>query len=154
MFVTVAAMSVISTDLCAQQGESKTMTLMVTARVKGYCSISQTAMPALQFGNQDGLTGPDTITRETTLTFACTADIPFTINLGNGNHYGSSRRMKHQLKDEFIPYDLAVSPESGTGKGTTTEITSTLTGTIQKRALKNISVGDYDDAVFVTIEAK
>jgi len=62
--------------------------------------------------------------------------------------------MKHKSKNEYIPYDLAVSPSSGTGRGTSTEITSTLTGTIQKSTLKTIPVGDYDDAVIVTIEAK
>ena len=153
-FIVLTAMLMIPGAVHAQVGEISTISLTVTARVKGYCSISQAALPTLQFGNQDGISGPETITRETTIAFACTADIPFAITIGDGNHYGSGRRMKHKSENEYIPYDLAVSPSSGTGRGTSTEITSTLTGTIQKSTLKTIPVGDYDDAVIVTIEAK
>jgi spore coat protein U-like protein len=151
--IVVVAVPLFTTAVHAQVGEISTMTLTVTARVKGYCAISQPA-PELQFGNQDGISGPETITRETALVFSCTSEIPFTITVGNGNYYGSGRRMKHKSKEDLIPYDLSVSPASGMGQGTSIEITSTLTGTIQKAALKNISVGDYDDAVIITIDAR
>lgn len=149
-----AALSAAVESVRAEQGESKQINLTVTARVKGYCRISQVAAPSLDFGKQDGLSGEETITRETTIAFACSKDIPFEITLGNGNHYGSGRKMKHASREEYVPYDLAVSPAAGTGKGTAAEITSTLAGSVQKAALKSISVGDYNDAVIITIEAK
>ncbi len=151
--ITLAAVLIVGGSACAEDGLVSQMALTVRAKVKGSCAVSQTATDDIWFGQQNEISAPDEMNAGGVVVFTCSDGIPYSIKLGNGNNYENGRRMKHQSENKYIPYDLDVWPSSGMGKGASSEITGSLTGTLHKTAFKDMPMGYYNDAVLITVEA-
>jgi len=62
-----------------------------------------------------------------------------------------ARRMQHaSLAAEFLPYDLAVSPSTGS-IAKNAQQTITITGTVKPTGFQNAAAGGYSDTVAITL---
>ncbi len=99
----------------------------------------------------------------------CNNATNYTIYLGNGNNYSSSRRMKHSTATEYIPYQLykdsnfsnlwsetgGTTSTGGSGGLSLTGIGSAQSSTVYGKIASGITIGstpgDYTDSVIVTV---
>ncbi len=63
---------------------------------------------------------------------------------------GSSRRMKHESKDSYIPYNLSTDGDSGAGTGYVDSWLNLL-GDVYSKDFAGAALGNYSDTVIITI---
>ena len=140
----------------AAQAAQATATLGVTATVvsKNVCKFATNNLD-VPFGTID----PSLATNKTvtvTTTFKCagsspTATFAITVNDGLFSTGTNARRMRHAtIATEFMPYDLTVSPLSGSVTKNVNQ-TVTVTGTVLPADYQNRSAGGYSDTVVLTL---
>ena len=65
----------------------------------------------------------------------------------------NANRMRHtSVTTEYLPYNFALSPQSGTITGNWANYTLTITGTVRGVDYQNAAMGNYSDRVVISIE--
>lgn len=131
-----------------------TITVSVVVLSKSICKFRSTAA-SLVFGMLDPGNAVD-VTTVTSLEFRCMGGTPFAtyaVTDDDGLHETgpNANRMRHlSVLTEYLPYSMAVSPDSGTvPKGEYR--TLTVSGTVRGTDYRNSLPGAYSDTVVVTI---
>jgi len=149
-------LAALAAALAAGPAAAASGTLGVTAVVlsKSNC-IFRTGALTLAFGNIDQTSGANAV--QTTIgTFKCggsATTATYSLELGNGLHStgANARRMQNKaLPTEYLPYSVSISPESGS-VAKNQDVNFTVTGTIQPSQFQNVSAGDYEDTVVITL---
>lgn len=118
---------------------------------KGNCKIN-TNTATLNFGSLDPGKSVD-VKSSTIIRFWCTNGARYTIKTDYGL-YSQGRntpRLKHEQKNEYIPYNLNYSPRSGTGRGPSVPLQLTIQGSIVFNNYQNAFEGSYSDYLTFTI---
>ena len=146
--ILMAMVAVAAVAMAGSAEAAGTTTVGVTATVSGNCrfltngSISYALDPATG-GNATG-----TVTQPT---FWCTKASAYTITDPGGQHdSGGSKRMKHAILDEYIPYTFTFTA-TGTGAGRGTTLSMDIGSTVAGADYINASAGSYADSVTLTI---
>lgn len=118
------------------------------------CRFPPSAGTTLAFGNLDP-TNPVSVSTTTTLQYRCGGSVPiatFIITADDGNHFsGGSRRMENGgAPGEYIPYQLALSPQATTAPRNVNQ-TLTIDGLIDGTGYQYATVGTYADVVTLSI---
>jgi len=83
---------------------------------------------------------------------ACTFASNWTITMDIGqNERDGHRRMKHESKYIFIPYELRANPLSGQGQGGKYAQFSDVAGILKSTDFASVPPGNYSDTVIVTL---
>lgn len=111
--------------------------------------------PALAFGTIDPA-GSDDVTATASIDFRCMGSAPvatYSITDDDGLYETGpdANRMRHAtLPAEFLPYEMSLSPASGTvNKGVWTPLT--ITGMVRSTNFRNAAAGNYSDSVVISI---
>jgi spore coat protein U-like protein len=150
-----------------------TTSLTVQASVSAVCTVA--ASPLLDFTAYDPVSAnaSTALTGTGLISVTCTKSTGTArIDLGNGNNFSATRRMKHATASEFLSYDLfkpsaagagATCTASAWGTGVTngyspasSDFTSASTAVDFKvcgsvPAGQNVATGNYSDSVSVTV---
>jgi spore coat protein U-like protein len=110
------------------------------------CSFRE-ASSSLAFGNLDPLSTANAAA-SVTVRIQCTGNPIWRLTSDNGLHpSGSTKRMKHQTQNAFIPYTLTFFPTAGDKNNT--QVTGT--GLILNSDYVDADAGSYSDSVRLTI---
>jgi len=125
----------------------------VRANIKGTCVIDAVTM--IDFGDlEQGTTAVDR-TQAGSVRYWCSKGMVYSVTLGNGSNFLTTRRMKGQASTnstEFLAYDLTSdAPATGTGAGPSALATVNLSATVKGTDYNALSVGQFTDIVVVTI---
>ena len=134
-----------------------TNTVEVTAVITGTCNFSAANNAAgnttLDFGTLDQVTGGNAIATTASLDFWCTkGEVATGITAGAGNNSaGCAGARCLSNGTDLIPYSLALTPSAGVGAGKSTTLTVAIDGGIVEADYIDVSAGNYDDLVVLTI---
>jgi spore coat protein U-like protein len=136
-----------------QAAESSDVVVTATIISKGNCKFKTGPSP-LSFANLNPM-NPVERTESTTASFSCTGkDTIFAISDDDGENETApdAHRLRHATDPAaFIPYDFAYDPAGGTAIKNT-DITLTITATIQGAGYQDAPAGNYSDLVLITIQ--
>lgn len=141
------------TAVPAAFGDTGTLAVTATVLSKSQCKFD-TATSTLNFGALDPAVASD-VNATSSVDFVCRGSAPvaaflFTDDNGQNPSGPGARRMRHAAAPEFLPYDLAVSPASGTVPKNIHR-TLTLSGTVRWADFRGSMAGAYADSVIVSI---
>jgi spore coat protein U-like protein len=139
--------------LSAHAASSAAVKVTAVIRAMNECLISS--------GNLDldfGLLDPDSPVdrqKEASIVFRCAGNtglVNFTVSEDGGRRGqgGSDKRMKHTEYASFLPYRLRCTPESGAIE-TGIDHTLNVSGTLLGEHYRDVSAGQYEDTVTITI---
>ena len=134
-----------------------TNTVEVTAVITGTCNFTAANNPAgnttLDFGTLDQVTGGNAVATTATLNYWCTkGEVATGISAGNGNNSaGCAGTRCLSNGTDLIPYSLVLTPSGATGLGKSTNLTVDIDGGIVEADYIDVSAGNYDDLVVLTI---
>jgi spore coat protein U-like protein len=142
-----------SWDGRAALGDTGTLAVIATVLMKSNCKFD-TKTATLDFGALDPAVAAD-VNATTSVGYVCRGSAPvaaflFTDDNGRNPSGSGARRMRHAAALEFLPYDLAFSPASGTIPKNAPGIL-TLSGTVRWADIRESTAGVYTDSVVVSI---
>jgi len=144
-------MAVIAVALVAMAGSAMaadTAAVGVSAIVAGNCKVLSPGSISYALDPATGGNATGTVTQPT---FWCTKASAYTITDPGGQHdSGGSKRMKHAMLDEYIPYTFTFTA-TGTGAGRGTTLSMDIGSTVAGADYINASAGSYADSVTLTI---
>jgi len=83
--------------------------------------------------------------------FCCTNGSSYRITMNMGLYEaGGRRRIKHEFKDSYIPYNLVINFNSGTGSGSY-PISHILESDVYAIDIAGAPLGSYSDTIIITI---
>jgi len=134
-------------------GDTGLLAVAATVLSKSQCKFD-TATSTLNFGVLDPAVATD-VNAASSVDFVCRGSAPvaaflFTDDDGQNPSGPGARRMRHAAAPEFLPYDLAVSPASGTVPKNVHR-TLTISGTVRWTEFRGSTAGVYADSVIVSI---
>lgn len=134
-----------------------TNTLKVTANITGTCNFSATnntlGNTTLDFGALDQAAGGDVTATPASLQYWCTkGEVATNISPDNGaNTAGCTGTRCLYNGTDYIPYSLVVSFNAAIGAGKNNPINVDFDGGIFEADYVDVSAGDYEDFVTLTI---
>ena len=135
-----------------------TNTVEVTAVITGTCNFSAANNAAgnttLDFGTLDQVAGGNAVATTTSLSYWCTkGEVATGISAGSGNNSGAGCGGARCLSNgtDLIPYSLILSPSAATGAGKSTPLTLDIDGGMIEADYIDVSAGNYDDLVVLTM---
>lgn len=144
----MAAIAVAAVAMAGTAVAADTTTVGVTATVAGNCKFLSGGSIAYALDPATGGNATGTVTQPT---FWCTKASTYTITDPGGQYdSGGSKRMKHAMLNEFIPYTFTFTA-TGTGAGKGTTLNMDLASTVAEADYINASAGNYSDSVTLTI---
>jgi len=134
-------------------GDTGTLAVTATVLSKSQCKFD-TKTSTLNFGALDPAVAAD-VNAAASVGFVCRGSAPvaaFLLTDDNGQNPSGpgARRMSHAAAPEFLPYDLAFSPASGTIPKNAPG-TLTISGTVRWADFRGSMAGAYTDSVVVSI---
>jgi spore coat protein U-like protein len=134
-------------------GDTGTLAVTATVLRKSICKFD-TKTATLDFGALDPAVASD-VNASSSVDFVCRGSAPvaaflFTDDDGRNPSGPGARRMRHAVAPEFLPYDLAVSPASGTVPKNVHRML-TISGTVRWADFRGSMAGAYADSVIVSI---
>ena len=137
----------------AALGDTGTLAVTATVLRKSNCKFD-TKTATLDFGALDPAVAAD-VNATTSVGYVCRGSAPvaaflFTDDNGQNPSGPGDRRMRHAAALEFLPYDLAFSPASGTIPKNAPG-TLTLSGTVRWADFRESTAGTYTDSGVVSI---
>jgi spore coat protein U-like protein len=134
-------------------GDTGTLAVTATVISKSQCKFDTTTS-TLNFGALDPAVASD-VTASASVGYVCRGSAPvaaflFTDDYGQNPSGPGARRMRHAAAPEFLPYDLAFSPASGTVPKNVHR-TLTISGTVGWADFRGSMAGAYADSVVVSI---
>ena len=124
-----------------------TATIGVSATVAGNCKVLSPGSISYALDPATGGIAAGTVTQPT---FWCTKASAYTITDPGGLYdSGGSKRMKHAILDEYIPYTFTFTA-TGTGAGRGTTLSMDIASTVAEANYINASAGNYADSVTLT----
>jgi len=138
----------------ANAAGTNTLTVAATIISKNVCKFKSGAA-TLNFGALDP-GGTTDVSTSTTMQFVCngSSSVAAFVFTSNDGLYetgpGANRMINTTVSTEYLPYTLALSPQSGTvPKGVTT--TLTITGTVTSPNYRSAYAGNYSDTVVISL---
>lgn len=133
--------------------DASTLLVRATVLSKSQCKFD-TKTSSLDFGALDPAVPAD-VNASTSVDFVCRGSAPVAAFLfaDDGGRYPSgpgARRMRHAAAPEFLPYDLAFNPSSGTVPKNVHR-TLAITGTVRWTDFHGAAAGAYADSVVISI---
>jgi len=149
----LAALVCLAAAVPAAFGDTGTLAVTATVLSKSQCKFD-TATSTLNFGALDPAVAAD-VNATSSVGFVCHGSAPvaaflFTDDNGQNPSGPGTRRMRHVAALEFLPYDLALTPASGT-IAKNAPGTLTVSGTIRWADFRGSMAGAYADSVIVSI---
>lgn len=141
-------------SLPVRTAEAETLNVSATVISKNVCLILAGAT-TLNFGAIDPA-GTADITRTATMRFMCFGSSPmatFAFSSNDGMYEtgpGANRMRNNVVTTEFLPYNISLSPQSGTVPRWSLQ-TLTITGTVTSPNYRSAYVGNYRDTVVISI---
>lgn len=134
-------------------GDTGTLAVTATVLSKSRCKFD-TSASTMNFGALDPAVASD-VTASASVDFVCRGSAPvaaflFTDDNGQNPSGPGARRMRHAAAPEFLPYDLAFSPASGTVPKNVHR-TLAISGTVRWADFRGSMAGTYTDSVVVSI---
>jgi hypothetical protein len=133
---------------------TNTLTVAATIISKNVCKFKSGAT-TLNFGALDP-GGTTDVSKSATMQFICngSSSVAAFVFTSNDGLYetgpGANRMINTTVSTEYLPYTLALSPQSGTvPKGVTQ--TLTVTGTVASPNYRSAYVGNYSDTVVISL---
>lgn len=133
--------------LFAQTANSPSNPNNVSANVLKVCTVSAFTV---DFGDYDASAATaKTQTGTPSFNVRCTVGTPYTVTLGNGSNFTTTRRMRLSATTNYLNYNLSHTPPAGGGTGTGAAQSYSVTGDIPVGQW--VTPGAYTDTVVVTI---
>jgi len=134
-------------------GDTGTLAVTATVLSKSVCKFD-TNTSTLNFGALDPAVATD-VNATSSVDFVCRGSAPvaaflFTDDNGQNMSGPGARRMRRAAAPEYLPYDLAFSPASGTVPKNVHR-TLTISGTVHWADFRGAMAGAYADSVVVSI---
>jgi hypothetical protein len=155
--VLILILSIFMTASIGYAADSSSVSVTATVISNGSCSFT-THTAALNFGNLDP-SNPVDVNATTSVLFRCFRWFIFPVTYFIGDDDGlyetgpNANRMRHtSVTTEYLPYNFALSPQSGTITGNWANYTLTITGTVRGVDYQNAAMGNYSDRVVISIE--
>ena len=149
----IVVLACLAAAVPAAFGDTGTLAVTATVLSKSQCKFD-TKTSTLNFGALDPAVAAD-VNATSSVDFVCRGSAPvaaflFTDDNGQNPSGPGARRMRHAAAPEFLPYDLAFSPASGTVPKNVTG-TLTISGTVRWADFRGAMAGAYTDSVVVSI---
>ena len=129
------------------QASSPTNPNNISANVLKVCTVSAFNV---SFGDYDASSPTaKTPTGTPAFTVRCTMGTTYTVVVGNGTNYTTTRRMRLGATTSYLDYNLGHTPPTGGGTGTGLAQSYTVTGNIPIGQW--VAAGAYSDTVVVTV---
>lgn len=149
----IVVLACIAAAVPAAFGDMDSLAVTATVLSKSQCKFD-TATSTLNFGALDPAVTTD-VNATSSVDFVCRGSAPvaaflFTDDNGQNMSGPGARRMRHAAAPEFLPYDLAFSPVSGTVPKNVHR-TLTISGTVRWADFRGAMAGAYADSVVVSI---
>jgi len=149
----LAVLACLAAAVPAAFGDTGTLAVTATVLSRSQCKFDTTTS-TLNFGALDPAVASD-VAASASVDFVCRGSAPVAAFLfmdDNGQNMSGpgARRMRHTAASEFLPYDLAFSPASGTVPKNVHR-TLTISGTVRWADFRGSMAGAYADSVVVSI---
>lgn len=119
----------------------------IQATVAKVCTVSTFSV---DFGTYDASSATaKTPTGTPSFDVRCTNTTPYTVTLGNGLNFTTTRRMRQGATTNYLDYTLGFTAPAGGGTGSGSPQTYTVTGSIPVSQF--VTPGGYVDTVVVTV---
>ena len=153
--IAIITLSILVVASLSYAADSNVVSVTATVISRGYCEFSTNPSP-LNFGNLDP-SNPSDVTTTASVSFRCFRwfIFPVTFFIDDDGLYETgpnANRMHHtSVTTEYLPYNLTLSPQSGTITGNLANHTLTITGIVRGVNYQDARMGNYSDTVTLSI---